>query len=414
MKNNLLFSIVTTVAIVFFPLSDFSQAPDLGTAANFVLFTTTGAVASTGISNITGNVGTGTGAITGFGTLNGLIYNADAVTTQASADLMVAYNQLNSDVPTFFPGPVLGGGQILTPGVYFLPAASSLITTLYLDAQGDPSAVFIFQIGGAFSTAASSQVTLINGALAANVFWKVEGAVPMAAGTTMRGTIIANNAAISMGIGGILEGRALSTTGAVSIYGSLAFILPGGGIVLPVELFSFTGFCDKQDVQLNWRTATETNNNYFTVERSAEQETWKVIETVQGAGNSSSERDYSFTDRLPIETISYYRLKQTDFDGNIKFGNIVQIKKCGVDVADNISVYPNPSTTGKFDLLFTGDKSQVTSIGIFNALGQKIYQSNGFQSDFDLSGKPDAVYYVQIYLISKTINRQVVVNSSQR
>ena len=235
MKNNLTSFIVTVVTIITFPYFILAQAPNLGTAANFVLFTTTGAVSSTGISTITGNVGSGTGAITGFGGLNGLIYNADAVTTQATADLLVAYNQLNSDIPTFFPGPVLGDGEIFTAGVYSLPAAASLNTTLFLDAQGDSNAVFIFQIGGAFSTNASSQVTLINGALAANVFWKVEGAVPMAAGTFMRGTIIANNAAISMGAGGILEGRALSTTGAVSIYGSLAYILPGGEFVLPVE-----------------------------------------------------------------------------------------------------------------------------------------------------------------------------------
>ncbi len=103
MKNNLIFLIVIFFIITFPPLLNFGQAPDLGTSANFVLFTTTGAVGSTGISNITGNVGSGAGAITGSGGLNGLIYNADAVTTQASADLLVAYNQLNSNVPTSFP-----------------------------------------------------------------------------------------------------------------------------------------------------------------------------------------------------------------------------------------------------------------------------------------------------------------------
>src|ERR1700733_15934540 len=112
MKNNLIYIVVLTVTIISFPCLIFGQAPNLGTAANFVLFTTTGAVSSTGISNITGNVGSGTGAITGFGGLNGLIYNADPVTTQATADLLVAYNQLNNEIPTNFPGPVLGDGQI--------------------------------------------------------------------------------------------------------------------------------------------------------------------------------------------------------------------------------------------------------------------------------------------------------------
>src|ERR1700686_1346192 len=118
MKNNLTSFIVTAVAIITFPYFILAQAPTLGTAANFVLFTTTGAVGSTGISNITGNVGSGAGAITGFGALNGLIYKADAVTTQATTDLQVAYDQLNTVVPTFFPGPVLGDGQVLTAGVY--------------------------------------------------------------------------------------------------------------------------------------------------------------------------------------------------------------------------------------------------------------------------------------------------------
>src|ERR1700730_14870427 len=120
MKNILPFLIVISFTIFSFPLLNFVQAPNLGTAANFVLFTTTGAVGSTGISNITGNVGSGAGAITGVGALNGLIYNADAVTTQATTDLQVAYNQLNTIVPTFFPGPVLGDGQVLAAGVYSL------------------------------------------------------------------------------------------------------------------------------------------------------------------------------------------------------------------------------------------------------------------------------------------------------
>ena len=119
--------------------------PNLGTAANFVLFTTTGAVSSTGISQITGNVGSGTGAISGFGTLNGLIYNSDAVTTQATADLTVAYNQLSSMIPTFFPGPVLGNGTTLTAGVYLLPAAASLNSNLFLDAGGDSMQFLYFK-----------------------------------------------------------------------------------------------------------------------------------------------------------------------------------------------------------------------------------------------------------------------------
>jgi len=408
MKNNQLFNIAIAIAIFISPLSNFGQMPDLGTAANFVLFTTTGAVASTGISEIAGNVGSGTGSITGFGTLNGLIFNSDAVTTQATADLTVAYNELSSMVPTFFPGPVLGNGQTFTAGVYFLPAAASLNASLFLDAGGDSNAIFVFQIGGAYSTNASSQVFLINGALASRVFWVVNGAVPMAAGTIMRGTIIANNAAISMGAGGLLEGRMLSTTGAVSIYGSVAFINMGS-IVLPIGLTSFTGICELVSVLLNWSTASESDNNYFTIERSTQQKNWQEIKTINGAGNSSLVHDYTFTDMTPIDAISYYRLKQTGFDGNTSFGNVIQVKKCGTDLADNLTMYPNPSTTGKFTLLFTGDKSQVISTEIFNSLGQRVEESAGFQSIVDLSCKGIGVYFVEVHTALKSINLTAVV-----
>src|SRR4029077_20198097 len=106
---------------------------------------------------------------------------------------------------------------------------------LTLDGQGDPDAVFIFQINGAFSTNTLSKVMLINGASPCNVFWKIEGALSMAAASTMRGTVIVNNAAISMASGDTLEGRALSTTGAVAVDGVLANV-GCGFIALPIKL----------------------------------------------------------------------------------------------------------------------------------------------------------------------------------
>ena len=93
------------------------------------------------------------------------------------------------------------------------------LLNLILDAKGNSNAVFIFKIGGAFSTNALSQVILINGAKACNVFWTVEGLVSMASGTSMKGTVIANNAAITMSTATILEGRALTTAGAITING---------------------------------------------------------------------------------------------------------------------------------------------------------------------------------------------------
>jgi hypothetical protein len=220
---------LAALSMLLIPTINFAQAPALGTTANFVLFSTNGALSNSGISQLTGNVGTNSGSSTTFGNVNGQMHDQDLVSGQCAADLLIAYNQLNADVPTLFPAPLLGNGQILTPGIYSISAAATLNLDLTLNALGNPNAVFIFQIAGPFSTNANSKVKLSNSAKACNVFWKVEGLVSMAPGTTMRGTVIANNAAINMTTNDTLEGRALSTAGAVTVDGVLAYTPIGCG-----------------------------------------------------------------------------------------------------------------------------------------------------------------------------------------
>lgn len=218
MKKFLLSNLAVTMLLSITNLAS-AQAPTLGTAAGFVLFTTNGGLSNSGTSLLTGNVGTNNGAITGFGVINGAIHNADAASALCASDLLVAYNQLNAATPTIFPAPLLGNGQILTPGVYSISQASTLNAGLTLDAQNNPAAVFIIQIQGGLTSNAGAVVSLANGALACNVFWKVEGAVTLGTNTNMKGTIIANNAAIVINTGCMLEGRALTTTGAITVIG---------------------------------------------------------------------------------------------------------------------------------------------------------------------------------------------------
>ncbi len=226
MKTN---SILLAIVLSSFLNVCKAQAPNLGTASNFVLFTTNGAVTHNGISQITGNVGTNNGSSTAFGNVNGVMHDGDGASAQCAADLLVAYNQINAMVPTSFPAPLLGNGQTLNPGVHSISGNASLNLNLNLDALGNSNAVFIFKIQGAFSANASAKIKLVNGAKACNVFWKVEGLVSMASGVTMRGTIIANNAAININTGDTLEGRALSTAGAITIDGTLAYTPIGCG-----------------------------------------------------------------------------------------------------------------------------------------------------------------------------------------
>jgi hypothetical protein len=190
----------------------------LGSVANFALFTSVGAVANTATSGVIGDIGSNAGAVSGFtsSTVAGSFHNADAVTAQAKIDLDTAYNHL-INIETTNPShtPAFGSGETVTAGVYSIPAAGSLTGTLTLDAEEDPNAFFLFKFAGAFSVAAQSKVILTNGARRCNVFWIAEGAVSMGTFTFMKGTLIAHNGANTMGANGNLEGRMLSTDGAI-------------------------------------------------------------------------------------------------------------------------------------------------------------------------------------------------------
>lgn len=228
MKLNLLFA-ATIVAAFSLSTTSYAQAPSLGAAGSFALFSSNGAVSNTGTSHITGNVGTQNGSSTAFGNVDGVMHDQDGNSAAANASLLIAYNQLNATTATASLAALLGSGQTLTTGIYNIPESAALNGALILDAQGNSDAIFIFKIGGAFSSAAASQVVLSNGALACNVFWKVEGLVDLATNTIMKGNVIANNAAIILNTGTNIEGRVLSTTGAVTIHGSTVRLPLGCG-----------------------------------------------------------------------------------------------------------------------------------------------------------------------------------------
>jgi len=229
MKSPLLI-IVTVSILLFSPIINFAQAPPLGTAANFVLFSSDGAVTNGGIiSNLTGNVGNNIGNLSGFGNVNGQMHHSDTVTLVAAADLLIAYDSLGATIANFFPvSPILGNGDTLVAGVYSVPAVTTLDSILFLDAEGDSQAVFIFKIGAAFSSTEFAKVKLINGAQACNVFWRILGAVTLDTGTVMKGNVIAHDA-INMFDRDTLEGRALSTNGAITVSGVLAYTPTGCG-----------------------------------------------------------------------------------------------------------------------------------------------------------------------------------------
>ncbi|MEU8252763.1 ice-binding family protein [Micromonospora inaquosa] len=184
-----------------------AEAPvGLGTAANFsVLAGST--VTNTGPSFLAQSLGVSPGnTAPGFppGIVGGETHLGDAAALQAKNDLTTAYND-----------PAELGGSTLLPGVYRIGAAQ-LTGTLTLDSQGDPAAVFIFQIASTLITASNSSVVFINGPSPCNVYWQVGSSATLGTGTRFMGNILAQ-ASITMNTGATLQGRALAQTGAVTL-----------------------------------------------------------------------------------------------------------------------------------------------------------------------------------------------------
>jgi hypothetical protein len=389
----------------------------LKSVANFTLFSSAGAVANTGISGVIGDIGSDYGAVSGWASsiTIGSIHNANSITAQAKTDLAAAYSKLVSLVATDSSHtPAFGSGDTLTKGVYKISAAGSLAGNLILDGKGDSTALFVFKFGGAFSTATGSKVILINGARRCNIFWLAEGAISMGAFTFMKGTTIANNGANNMGANGFIEGRMLSTAGAVGFYTATTFIgyslCGSGNTPLPIELTSFTGHCDQQNTILKWSTASERNNSFFTVERSVDAIHWDIIGTVDGAVNSFAPKSYSFTDFTLENNNYYYKLKQTDFDGKYEYSHLVFVQNCENNASENFIFYPNPNN-GKFELKFNENSMDpnIYSTQIYSSVGQKVYEANGTQTKFDLSNKQAGVYFAHVLLGSKTVIIKIVI-----
>ncbi len=95
---------------------------------------------------------------------------------------------------------------------------------------------------------------------------------------------------------------------------------------LPVELLSFTGERKNKSVLLKWTTSSELNNDYFTLKRSTNQREFFSIAKIQGAGTSSVQHNYSFTDEHPANGVNYYELLQTDFDGSVRGNGVVAVR----------------------------------------------------------------------------------------
>jgi hypothetical protein len=151
--------------------------------------------------------------------------------------------------------------------------------------------------------------------------------------------------------------------------------LVGGSTTLPIELLSFKATVIDDKVRLNWVTTSERNNDFFTVESSTDGKTFTRVSEVKGSGNSSSKKEYESYDNLPFPGKSYYRLKQTDYDGKYEYSQLVVINFEQGD-GPKLIVYPTLSDGTYLNIKITGmqDGASEIPVVIFNQSGQKVYE----------------------------------------
>ncbi len=160
---------------------------------------------------------------------------------------------------------------------------------------------------------------------------------------------------------------------------------------LPIELISFEARLNNRQVDLTWQTASEHNNDYFSVERSHDGTSWETIENLQGAGNSTSLLSYQTYDFYPYRGIGYYRLKQVDYDGKTTFSEIQRVYK-----TDDLMILPNPSA-GVFGIGGM-PKHQENSISVLDITGKELehYTTEDESYQLDLTHRTAGIYFVII------------------
>ena len=186
--------------------------------------------------------------------------------------------------------------------------------------------------------------------------------------------------------------------------GSFSFDCP-----LPVSLANFEATCIGTKAQLTWATLSETNNDYFTIEKGTDGINFEEMETVEGNGTSNTVHNYSWTDNSFNNQTAYYRLKQTDFNGKSQYHETI-VANCREK--SSISIYPNPFVSEINIQLPEGMKFPV-KIELLDPIGRQITSRNiGDETEFYAisidKDRPTGNYFIKVYNNEENFVQKIV------
>ena len=179
---------------------------------------------------------------------------------------------------------------------------------------------------------------------------------------------------------------------------------------LPIELIHFSGQVIENKVELNWITASEVNNDFFMLERSVDGQNFTDLERIDGAGQSKELVYYTFTDYNPMSPISYYRLRQVDFDGTIAYSPVVRVEIEAFLLKDEVKIYPNLIPKYQNSLInmnVPGISGREYKIQVITTTGKIINEYAGYAMEDIVTFNVSAQDNDSIYIISLQVNDQV-------
>jgi len=183
---------------------------------------------------------------------------------------------------------------------------------------------------------------------------------------------------------------------------------------VPVELSSFKANVIEQSVQLNWATATETNNSGFEVQRKTGIREWEVLGFVAGRGTTTEPSSYSYLDELTSSGNISYRLKQIDYDGSYSYSNIVEVDVEPVTKFALYQNYPNPFNPSTMISFSVAQKSNVM-LNVYNILGEKVAtlvnevkEAGSYQVQFNAQNLTSGIYIFKLEAASFTSTKKMM------
>ena len=226
-------------------------------------------------------------------------------------------------------------------------------------------------------------------------------------GLSVTGDATFSGSASVGGTGSLSVAGTTSTSGSGTVFGgtgSCTGCTTSGGSSLPIELLSFNLISNEKAVEIKWVTRTQTNNNFFTIEKSKDGEHFVEVTKVEGADNSTEILNYSTFDNNPYQGVSYYRLKQTDFNGKYTRFKMVPIT---FNLQQIASVYPNPNN-GNFMVETNNDLTQ--NLQVFDVTGKVVLsQQINSKSYVDCSSLNEGVYNISIGNDNNITNKRLVI-----